>query len=94
MMVPSGKLALPVGVDRYIVAQDRTKAVEVACFMGRGNPLPVAVPMRDFGNEDRGGFSICVSWCRGKEGDKAGYCCNCAQEECEVFHKGSSIQYA
>src|ERR1700738_348736 len=62
--------------------------------MGRGDPSPVAVPVRDFGNEGRGGFPTRVSWCRGNEGDKAGHCCHCNQEECEVFHKGSSIQCA
>jgi hypothetical protein len=29
-----------------------------------------------------------VSWCRGDEGGKARYGCNCNQEECEMFHKG------
>src|SRR5580658_542568 len=83
------KLSFPEGVECYIVAQDSTQTVELACFMGRGDPLPVAVPVRNFGNK-RGGFPIRVSWRRGNEGDKAGYCCNCNQEECEVFHKGSS----
>ena len=27
----------------------------------------------------------------GNEGGKAGHCCDCNQEGCEVFHKGSSI---
>src|ERR1700733_2821227 len=88
------KLPLPVRLDRCIVAQDGTYTVEVTCFMGRGDPFPVAVPVRDFGNEGRGGFPTRLSWSRGNEGDKPGHCCNCNQEECEVFHKGSSIQYA
>src|ERR1700733_6188786 len=61
--------------------------------MGRGDPPPVAVPLRNFGNE-WGGFPIRASWCRGNESHKAGHCCNCDQEECEVFHKGSSIRPA
>jgi hypothetical protein len=65
------KLAIPVGFERYLVAQDGTYTVEVACFMGRGDPSPVAIPMRDFSNEGRGGFPIRVSWCRGNEGDRA-----------------------
>src|ERR1700689_198553 len=80
------KLSLPVGLDRYIVAQDGTYTVEAACFMGRGDPSPVAVPVRDFGNEGRAPTR--VSWCRSNEGDKAGRCCNGNQKECEVFHKG------
>ena len=47
------KLPFAIGFDRYIVAQDGTYTVEVACFMGRGDPLPVAVSVRDFGNEGR-----------------------------------------
>jgi hypothetical protein len=54
------KLSFPVGLDRYIVAQDGTQTVEVACFMGRGNPLPVAVPVGNFGDEG-GGLAIRVS---------------------------------
>jgi hypothetical protein len=46
------ELAFTEGVERYIVAQHGAQTVEVACFMGRGDPLPVAVPVRDFGNED------------------------------------------
>ena len=62
--------------------------------MGRGNPPPVAVPMRDFGNVGCGGLPIRVTWGGRNEGDKAGNCCNCNQEECEASHNGSSIQYA
>src|ERR1700722_10459754 len=88
------KLPIPVGLDCYIVAQDGADTVEVACFMGRGDPSPVAVPVRDFGHEGRGRFPTRVAWYRSNEGDKAAHCCNGNQEECEVFHKGSSIQYA
>jgi hypothetical protein len=87
------KLAIPEGVVRYIVAQDSTQAVELARFMSRGDPPPVAVPLRDFSNE-RGRRSIRVSWCRDHLSDDAGHCRNRNQEQCEVFHKDSSIQYA
>src|SRR5580692_1586957 len=62
--------------------------------MGRGDPLPVAVSLRNIGYVGRGGFCIRVSACSGNEGDKAAHCCNCHQEECEVFHRGSSIRPA
>src|ERR1700749_3881725 len=87
------KLPIPVGLDGYIVAQDGTDTVEVACLMSRGDPSPVTVPVRDFRHEGRGGFPPRGSWCRSNEGDKAGYGCSCNQEEGDVFHKGSSIQY-
>ena len=41
--------------------------------------------------EGRGGFLIRVSWRGGNEGAKPGHCCDCNQEECEVFHNGFSI---
>ena len=65
----------PVGVDRYIVAQDGTDAVEVAFFMGRGNPPPVAVPLGDFGHERRGDLRIRMAWGRDDEDHKAVDCC-------------------
>src|SRR5580698_82073 len=82
------KLPIPVGLERYIVAQDGAYTVEAPCFMRRGDPSPLAVPVRDFGYECWGGFPTRVSWCRGNEGDKAGHCCHCNQEECEAFHIG------
>jgi hypothetical protein len=88
------KFPFPEGVDGYIIAQEGTQTIEVACFMGRGNPLSVAVSVRNFGNEVRGSFPVCVPWCRRNEGDKSGHRCNCNQEECEGFHKGSSIRPA
>ena len=62
--IREGKLSFTIGIDRNIVAQDGAQAVEVACFMGRGNPSPVAVPMRDFGNVRCGGLPIRVTWGR------------------------------
>jgi hypothetical protein len=59
--------------------------------LSEGYPLPVAIPLRDFSNEGRGGFLIRASWRWGNEGGKAGQCCDCIQEECEVFHNGISI---
>lgn len=44
------------------------QTVEVTGFMRRGNPPPVAVPRRDFGNEGRGGLTIRVARSWGKEG--------------------------
>jgi len=40
------KLFFTVNVDGYIVAQDGAETVEVACFMLRANPPPVAVPLK------------------------------------------------
>ena len=62
------ELPFAIGFDRDVVSQDGTQTVEVACFMRRGNPLPVAVSVRNFGNEVCGGFPIRASWCRGNEG--------------------------
>src|ERR1700683_5690822 len=61
--------------------------------MGRGDPPPVAIPMRDFGDEG-GGLHIRSAVVRSDEDDEAGHCCNCGQEENEASHDGSSIQYA
>src|ERR1700722_3814181 len=88
------ELPFAIGFDRYVVAQDGTQTVEVSCFMGRGNPLPVAVSVRNFGNEVRCSFAIRASWRGGDEGDKAGHGDNCNPEECDVFHNGSSIRPA
>src|SRR5664279_6418135 len=60
--------------------------------MGRGNPPPIAVPFRDFGNKG-GGLPIRVAQSRSSKGDKRRYCCNCNQEECEAFHRGSSSSF-
>src|SRR5580658_980511 len=92
--IREGKLPVPVCLGCYIVAQQGTYTVEVSCFMSRRDPFPVAVSVRDFGNEGRGRFPTRVSWCRSNEGDKAGQCCNCSEEQCEAFHKASSVQHA
>lgn len=55
------KLFFTVNVDGYIVAQDGAETVEVACFMPRANPPPVA-PKTGFGSEGRGRSAIRVSW--------------------------------
>src|ERR1700677_1737075 len=86
------KLLIPVGLDRYIVAQEGTYTVEAACFMGRGDQSPVAVTVRDLGNEGRGGILMCLSGRVDNVGESASQRCNCNHEECEVFHKSSSIQ--
>src|ERR1700720_2132671 len=61
--------------------------------MGRGDPLPVAVPVRDVRNVG-GGLPIRVAGYGANQRDKACRCCKCDQEECEASHNGSSIQYA
>jgi luciferase family oxidoreductase group 1 len=85
--VRKGKFPLAIGFDRYVVAQEGAQTVELACFMGRGNPLPVSVSVRHFGNEVRGSLPVSVPWCRCNEDDKSGYCCKCDEEKREVFHK-------
>ena len=60
--------------------------------MGRGNPLPVAVPVRDVGNVG-GGLPVRVAGGGANERDKAGRC-NCNQEECEAFMMAPPFQYA
>src|SRR6266568_7475126 len=52
------KLAFPIGLDRYIVAQNGAKIVEVAFFVGHGDQPPVVVSGGNFDSEDRGGFFI------------------------------------
>jgi hypothetical protein len=37
------ELPFAIGFDPHVVSQDRTQTIEVPCFMGRGNPPPVAV---------------------------------------------------
>jgi hypothetical protein len=37
------KLPLPIGLDRFIVAQNRADIVEVAFFVGHGDEPPIAV---------------------------------------------------
>src|ERR1700683_1343919 len=61
--------------------------------MGRGDPLPVAIPVRDIGNVG-GGLPVCVAGGGADECDKGDRCCSCNQEVCEASHNGSSIQYA
>jgi len=67
------KLALPIGVDRDIVAQNCAKIVEVGCFMGHGDQPPVAVAGRNFDSEDRSRLLIGVFRFGGGEGDNAGH---------------------
>jgi hypothetical protein len=45
------KLPLAIGLDRYIVAQYGTNAVQLACFVGDGDPPPVPVSGGDFCHE-------------------------------------------
>src|SRR5580693_5185249 len=84
------KLVIPESGVRYVVAQNGAQTVELPGFMSRGDPPPVAVPLRNLGNV-RSASPIRLRGNRDNEGDKAGDCRNCNQEECEVLHKGSSI---
>src|SRR5271169_2604366 len=60
--------------------------------MGRGDPLPVAVPVRDFGNV---GGDCPSAWPgAGPMNATRPAVDNCNQEECQAFHDGSSVQYA
>src|ERR1700721_2818018 len=86
--VREGELSLPVSPGCNIVAQEGTYTVEVTCFMGGGDPFPVAVPVRDFGHEGRGSLPNRMSSYRSNEGNKAGRGCNCNQKKCDAFYKG------
>src|SRR5580658_1885752 len=88
------KLPFPVSFDRRVVAKDGSQAVEVACFMGRGNPSPVAVPVRNLRNVGCGRLTIRLAWGRRHECRNAGDCCGCNQEECKAFHTRPSIEHA
>ncbi len=46
-------LLFAVGLDRDIVPQNGTQAVEFAFFVGHGDQLPVAVSLRGFVHEER-----------------------------------------
>src|SRR5216683_2396195 len=61
-------LALAIGLNRYIVAQNGSKTVEVAFFVGHGDQLPVAVSGGNIGYENRGG--LCIGVC----GSPRGHC--------------------
>jgi hypothetical protein len=63
-------LALAIGPSRYIVAQNGSKTVEVAFFVGHGDQLPVAVSGGNTGYENRGG--LCIGVC-GSERDIAAH---------------------
>jgi len=53
--------------------------------MGRGNPLPVAVALWNFGDEGRDGCSVGPSWRRDDKSNEASYCCGCNREKCKGF---------
>jgi len=60
-----------VGLNRYIVAQNDGKTVEVAFFVGHGDHPPVSESGGNTGYEGRGGLIIGVS---GSGRDNAGRC--------------------
>jgi len=79
------KLPIAIGFDGDIVAQDGSQAVEVASFMGRGNPAPVAVSVRNFGEEGRGGISRGVSSRGNNQGDEAGMVATASRNNVRCF---------
>jgi hypothetical protein len=85
------QLPFAVGLERYIVGEDSTKAVEIAFFVGHGNPLPIAVPVRNFGDVGRGGWFIHMCWRGDDKNDKAGDCCSSDHEEGEAFHRSPPL---
>ena len=46
------EFSVPIGLDRYVVAQNGPQIVEVALFVGHGDQPPVAVSWGDFAPED------------------------------------------
>src|SRR4029453_19161774 len=85
------ELPVAVSLDRDIVAQNGSKTVKVAIFMGHRDQPPVAVSGGDLGYEDRRGLlGRGVSRGPRREGNDAGQSCNCSQQECESFHRDAS----
>src|SRR5579862_5229477 len=80
------ELPFTVSLHRHIVAQDGAQTIEVAGFMRRGNPLPVAISVRNLGNVVGGSFPVCVPWRRSHNGNKSGYCCKGNKKKREAFH--------
>src|SRR6185369_9507692 len=82
-----------VGLDRDIVAQNRSKTVKVAFFMGHRDQPPVAVSGGNVGHEDRRGLlSRGVSRCPRREGHDAGQSGHGNQPEHEPFHRDASFR--
>ncbi len=86
------KLRLAVGFNRHIVAQNGANAVQVACLVGDGDQLPVAVSRGNFCDEDRGGRVIGVQGRLHRKPDKTCQNDNGNQQEDSPLHSGSSFR--
>src|SRR5262245_24974579 len=75
----------PVGLDRYIVAQDGPYVVQGAFFAGHGDQPPIAVAHREFAFGDGSRGVIGASRYAGYRGDNADRY-NCTHQESESFH--------
>jgi hypothetical protein len=83
-------LSFAVSFDRDFVAQNGSKTVKVAFFMGHGDQPPVAVSGGNFGYVDRRGLlSGGVSGCPCDQSNDTGQNCNCNQQG-ESFHRDVS----
>ena len=93
MIVPSGNgnFALSVSFDRYIVAEEGAKIVEVAFFVGHRDQLPVAVSGRNPDSENRISLSIGASRRLSPVDDDASKRYNCNQEVSRSFHTTCSV---
>jgi hypothetical protein len=85
------ELSFAISLDRDVVAQNGSKTVKVAFFMGHGDQAPVAVSGGNFGDEGRRGLlSHGLSRCPRREGNNASQSCNCDQQGSESFHRDAS----
>src|SRR5215471_10924208 len=96
-MSPSGTGSLPSRYfDRYVVSENRANIVEVACFVGYGDHLPVTVSGWDLLYEGRGGLlSRGMARYGSREGDNKGpeYGYRNEQER-DSFQNVPSVHYA
>src|SRR5262249_35092841 len=81
------KLSFAVSFDCGIVAQNRTKAIEVTFLVSHGNDFPIAVAGRNLRDENRGSLLIGMSKRWGREGGNSNHTCKSYQQENHPFHK-------
>jgi hypothetical protein len=74
------QLSFPVGLDRYIVAENDAKVVVVTCLVGHGDHPPVAESGRNFDAVDRR-CGVIDSWCCKR--------CRCAETSCSREHENA-----
>jgi hypothetical protein len=84
------KFLFAVGLDRYIVAQNGTQAVEIALFVGHGDQPSVAVSGGDFVYEDLGALSTFLSKCPGRVADHGRHRCNGNQQDSDPSHTAAA----